>query len=112
MSKRRVAENEIKDMAERGIIEPSTSPWTSPVMMVNKPDGSVRFCCDYRKLNKLTVKDSQPLPRIDDTFDSLSGSVWFSTLDMKSGFWQVGLAEKDRGKTAFSIPGSAFVNTQ
>ena len=73
-----------------------------------KPDNTIRFCCDYRKLNSVTRKDSQPLPRIDDTLDALAGSKWFSTLDLKSGFWQVGVAEKDREKTAFSIHGSGL----
>ena len=74
--------------------------------MITKRDGSIRFCCDFRKLNDCTVKDSQPLPRIDDSLDALSGSKWFSTMDMKSGFWQVKMAKEDRPKTAFSIYGS------
>ena len=73
--------------------------------MVAKKDGSIRFCCDYRKLNEVTVKDSQPLPRIDDTFDALSGSQWYSTVDMRQGFWQVGVKPSDR---PFSIPGSGL----
>lgn len=105
LAKRESAEKEIREMAEKGIIEPSVSPWCSPVVMVTKPNGSVRFCCDFRKLNDCTVKDSQPLPRIDDTLDALSGSAWFSTLDCKSGFWQVGLSHKDRNKTSFCIQG-------
>ena len=105
LAKRLAAEQEIKDMSEKGIIEPSISPWSSPVVMVTKPNGSIRFCCDFRKLNDCTVKDSQPLPRIDDTLDALSGSAWFSTLDCKSGFWQVGMSEKDKHKTAFSVQG-------
>ena len=95
LAKRLTAEAEINDMAERGVIEPSFSPWCSNVVMVTKKDGSVRFCLDFRKLNACTFKDSQPLPRIDDTLDALSGATWFSTLDCKSGYWQVGLAEKD-----------------
>lgn len=105
LAKRLAAEKEIVDMAETGIIEPSFSPWSSPVVMVTKPNGSIRFCCDFRKLNDNTVKDSQPLPRIDDTLDALSGAAWFSTLDCKSGFWQVGMAEQDKHKTAFSVQG-------
>jgi hypothetical protein len=75
------------------------------VVTVIKPDGSLRFCCDYRGLNEVTVKDSQPLPRIDDSLEALSGSKWWSCLDMKSSYWQVDIDEKDRSKTAFSIPG-------
>ncbi|XP_060564385.1 uncharacterized protein LOC132723637 [Ruditapes philippinarum] len=105
LAKRLAAEQEVSDMAKKGIIEPSVSPWSSPVVMVTKPNGNIRFCCDFRRLNECTVKDSQPLPRIDDTLDALSGSAWFSTLDCKSGFWQVGMSEKDKHKTAFSVQG-------
>ena len=105
LAKRLHAENEIKRMADAGIIEPSVSPWCSPIVMVTKKDGSIRFCLDFRKLNLVTRRDSKPLPRIDDTLDALSGSVWFSTMDLKSGFWQVGLSPNDRHKTAFSTYG-------
>ena len=106
LAKRKIAEEEIKKMAETDIIEKCPqSPWNAPVVMVNKPDGSVRFCCDFRRLNDVTVKDSQPLPRIDDSLDALSGSKWWSCLDMKSGYWQCEIKEEDRPKTAFSIPG-------
>ena len=108
LSKREQAEKEIKSMAENGIIEPSYGPWSSPIVMVAKKDGSVRFCCDYRKINMVTIKDSQPLPRVDDTFDALNFSSWYSTVDMRQGFWQVRVAECDRPKTAFSIPGSGL----
>ena len=71
-------------------------------MLVNKKDGSTRFCVDYRKLNEVTHKDSYPHPCIDDTIDALAGSKWFSTLDLKSGYWQVQLSEEAKEKTAFS----------
>lgn len=74
--------------------------------MVTKTDQRIRFCCDFRKLNSLTLNDCQPLPRIDDTLDALSGNSWFSTLDMTSGYWQCGLDERDMEKTAFAILGS------
>lgn len=83
-------------------IEPSTSPWCSPVVLVKKKDGTTRFCVDYRKLNDATTKDSFPLPRLDDIFDQISGSNYFTKLDFKNGYFQVPLAPSDRPKTAFS----------
>ena len=108
IAKREFAENEIKAMAEKGLIETSHSAWSAPAVLVPKRDGTTRFCIDYRKLNQVTIPDSHPLPRIDDTLDALGGSTWFSTLDLKSGFHQVSIAEEDRPKTAFSIPGSGL----
>ena len=108
LAKRDFAENEIKAMAEKGLIEPSHSAWSAPAVLVPKRDGTTWFCIDYRRLNQLTIPDSHPLPRIDDTLDALGGSCWFSTLDLKSGFHQVSIAEEDRPKTAFSIPGSGL----
>jgi len=89
----------VEEMHAQGIIEPSTSPWASPG---KKKDGGTRFCVDYRKLNELTKKDSYPLPRVDTTLDALSGSSWFSILDLKSGYWQVEVEEQGREKTAFT----------
>ena len=85
-SQQAVAEAEIQNMLERGVIEPSSSPWASPIVLVRKKDGTTRFCVDYRKLNSATVKESYPLPHIDDSIDALSGSCWFSTLDLESGY--------------------------
>ena len=93
---------EVNRMLEQNIIRPSSSPWSSPVVMVQKKDGSWRFCIDYRKLNSVTHRDAYPLPRIDATLDSLSGCCYFTTLDLAAGYWQVGLEEDDKEKTAFS----------
>ena len=91
----------LTDMENRGIIQPSKSPWASRVVLVQKKDNTLRFCVDYRKVNELTRKDAYPLPRLDDTLETLSGSKWFSTLDLLSGYWQVEVEECDRDKTAF-----------
>ena len=111
LAKRDFAENEIKAMADRGLIEPSHAPWSASAVLVPKRDGTTRFCIDYRRHNQLTIilrQDSHPLPRIDDTLDALGGSFWFSTLYSKSGFHQVSIAEEDRPKTAFTILGSGL----
>ena len=92
----------LKDMLKKGVIEPSSSPWTSPIVLVKKKDGSTRFCVDYRKPNEVTVKDSYPLPRIDDCLDALAGCSWFSTLDLCCGYWQVAMSEEDKPRTVFS----------
>ena len=91
----------VQEMLQKDVIQPSSSPWASPVVLVQKKDGSYRFCVDYRKLNRITRKDAYPLPRVDDTLDALEGTKWFSTLDLLWGYWQVEVSEKDREKTAF-----------
>ena len=90
------------EMLQKDVIQPSASPWASPVVFVQKKGGTMRFCIDYRKLNSVTRKDAYPLPRIDETLEALGGSKWFSTLDLLSGYWQVEVSEQDRPKTAFS----------
>ena len=91
----------ISNMLEQDVIQVSTSPWSSPVVLVKKKDGTTRFCIDYRKLNAVTRKDSYPLPRIDDALDSLSGSKYFTTLDLQSGYHQVAMHPDSMEKTAF-----------
>ena len=90
-------------MLKDGIIEESKSPWSSPVVLVQKKDGTTRFCIDYRKLNDVTKKDSFPVPRVDDTLDALGNTKAqiFSTMDLASGYWQLPIAEEDKEKTAF-----------
>ena len=100
-AKRDEAAQEVQRMLDTGVIEPSNSPWSSPVVLVTKKDGSLRYCIDYRKLNSVTIKDSYPLPRIDDSLDALRGSKWFSCLDLASGYWQLMLDPADKEKTAF-----------
>ncbi len=95
LAKRDVACQAVDKILKEGVIEPSTSPWSSTVVVVAKKNGSLRFCVDYRKLDDVTVKDSYPLPRIDDTLDALGGSQWF----------QVAMDHADKEKTAFSIGG-------
>ena len=94
----------IREMLDAGAIRESHSPWASPVVLVRKKDGSLRFCIDYRKLNERTVRDSYALPRIEDTLDALHGAKWFSSLDLKAGYWQVEMREEDKAKTAFTTP--------
>ncbi|GKD53608.1 putative reverse transcriptase domain-containing protein [Tanacetum coccineum] len=104
----RLAPSEMKELAEqlqelsdKGFIRPSSSPWGAPVLFVKKKDGSFRMCIDYRELNKLTVKNRYPLPRIDDLFDQLQGSSVYSKIDLRSGYHQLRVREEDILKTAF-----------
>ena len=92
---------QVQQMLASDVIRPSNSPWASPVVMVKKKDGNLRFCVDFRQLNAATVKDAHPLPRIDDLLDALHWARWFSSLDLKSGYWQVPIMERDKEKTAF-----------
>ena len=94
-------ETYLKQQIEAGVVVPSTSSWASPVALVRKKDGSVRFCVEYRRLNEVTVKDAYPLPRIDMVLDCLSSARLFSTVDLQSGYWQLEMHPKDRHKTAF-----------
>jgi hypothetical protein len=93
---------EAKQLLERGQIEESDSPWSSPVVLGKKKDKTIRFCIDYRRLNAITIKDAFPLPRIDEMFDQLADATHYTKFDFKSGYFQVPLSEEDRPKTAFS----------
>ncbi|UYV81232.1 hypothetical protein LAZ67_20000415 [Cordylochernes scorpioides] len=108
LREREIINNQIDKMLKKGIISHSSSPWASPVILVKKKDGTFRFCVDYRNLNSITVKDQYPLPRIDDCFDSLHGSRYFTSLDLCSGYWQVEVEEQDREKTAFVTPDGLY----
>ena len=92
-------EKHINEMLDQGIIEVSSSPWSSPVVLIKKKDGWTRFSIDYRKLNAVTRKDSYPLPRIDDALDSIAGAKYFSNLDLQSGYHEVAMHPDSKEKT-------------
>jgi len=92
----------IAEMRELGLVQPSSSAWASPVVLVPKKDGSTHFCVDYRRLNHVTKKDVYPLPRIDDILDTLGKAKYFTTLDLASGYWQVEMDPVSQAKTAFT----------
>ena len=98
----------VTKLQEKGLIEPTVSPWSSPVIVIAKKDGSTRFVQDYRKLNKATYIPSQPLPRIDDCLESLTGSKYFSTFDLLSGYWQCALSPEAKEKVAFCTKGGVY----
>ena len=91
----------MQDLLSKGFIRLSVSPWGAPVLFVKKKDGTMRMCIDYRQLNKVTVKNKYPLPRIDDLFDQLQGASLFSKIDLRSGYHQLKIRASDIPKTAF-----------
>lgn len=99
-------------MLQAGIVKPSFSPWSSPVVMVPKKNGELRFCIDYRLLNAITVRDVYPLPRIDDFLDHLGGATVFTCLDLKSGYWQIPVGKSSQPKTAFITPDGLYESTR
>ena len=92
---------QLQELLNKGFIRPSASPWGAPVLFVKKKDGSLRMCIDYRQLNKVTIKNKYPLPRIDDLFDLLQGACTFSKIDLRSVYHQLKIRAEDVPKTAF-----------
>eukprot|EP00745_Piridium_sociabile_P018024 TRINITY_DN2685_c0_g1_i10.p1 TRINITY_DN2685_c0_g1~~TRINITY_DN2685_c0_g1_i10.p1 ORF type:complete len:673 (-),score=123.75 TRINITY_DN2685_c0_g1_i10:131-2149(-) len=107
-SQREAIQQEVKAMLEMGAIEPSVSPYCSPIVLVKKKDGKIRFCVDYRKLNKIVEFDAEPMPEIDYLFAKLGDKIIFSKIDLAKGYWQILVNEDDRPKTAFSTPEGHF----
>ena len=99
----------MEEMVNKGFIRPSTSPWGESVLFVKKKDGSMRLCIDYRELNKVTIRNQYPLPRIDDLFDQLQGAKVFSKIDLRSGYHQLRVHDEDVPKTAFRTRYGHFV---
>ena len=92
---------QLQELTDKGFIQPSTSPWGAPVLFVRKKDGTLRLCIDYRQLNRVTIKNRYPLPRIDDLFDQLRGACVFSKIDLRSGYYQLKIKNEDVPKTTF-----------
>jgi len=88
-------------MLKTGVIEPSMSSWASPVCLVPKKDNTFRFCIDYRRVNAFFIKDAYPIPDIQDALDNLKGAKYFATFDLLSGYWQLGLTERAKERSAF-----------
>ena len=105
---REAVQKEIKEMLKSGIIEPSHSEWSSPIVVVPKKDGSIRMCVDFRRLNSVSPVDPYPMPRTDELIDRLGQAKYISTLDLAKGYWQVPVREEDKPKTAFSTPNGLF----
>jgi hypothetical protein len=102
MAMKKTVDKEIEDMLEAKVISPSDSPWASPIVLVKKKDGTIRFCVDYREVNLITRKDKYPLPLIEDYLDKFHGMKYFCTLDLASGYWQLKMCGMDKCKTAFT----------
>jgi len=105
----RIIDEEIHEMERAGVIEPSQSPWSSPIVIAKKKDGRPRFCIDFRKVNEVSHKDAYPLPQVEATLDKLRDARYLSTIDLKNGYWQVPLAPESRPVTAFTVPGRGLM---
>ena len=98
---REILDQHIQKQLEMGVIERSTSEWESPIVLAPTPDGTLRFCVDYRRLNAMTIPDTYPIPRMDDCIDSLGDAKIFTTLDANCGYWQLNVDKPDQDKTTF-----------
>lgn len=105
---RESVEKELKEMEESGIIEPSQSEWSSPIVVVKKKDGNIRLCIDFRRLNSVTPVDAYRMPRTDELVDKIGKAKFITTLDLSKGYWQVPMKKEDRAKTAFTTPNGLF----
>ena len=90
----RELKTQLQELLDKGYIRPSISPWGAPVLFVKKKDGTLRLCIDYRQLNRVTIKNKYPLPRVDDFFDQLQGARVFSKIDLRSGYHQLRIANQ------------------
>ena len=107
-SMKKLMEEQCEQMVRMGVIEECQSPWRSPTLLVRKKDNSYRYVIDFRNINKITVRDTYPMPNTHEILESLRGAKYFSTLDAKKGYWQVGIKEADRNKTAFACSGKTY----
>ncbi|GMF62964.1 unnamed protein product [Phytophthora fragariaefolia] len=108
----KITDENVETMLKAGVIEEGDGAWGFPVVLVRKKDGEVRFCVDYRALNNVTKKYVYPLPRIDETLDALGGALWFTTLDLRAGYWQITVAPGNRDKTAFTTKCGHYLFTR